>query len=105
MYRMGPSIIALGRSTQGSALVKLRGHSASSVSKMRAFPSGMLPRERPMESTEELAVRQGRRPGSLIGAMRGSAGPSSLDSSGHYPRAEEGQEKDMEKDMDVQLGS
>lgn len=58
-----------------------------------------------MESTEKLAVWRGRRPGSLIGAMRGSAGASSLDRSGHYPRAEEGQEKDMEKDMDVQLGS
>lgn len=64
--------------------------------KMGAFPSGMVPREKPMESTEELAVGWGRQPGSLTGAMRGSAGSSSLDRSGHYPRAEKWQEKDME---------
>lgn len=93
--------LIVGSKHNGKALVKLRRHSASSVLKMRAFPSGMLPGER----TEKLAVWWGRQPGSHGGAMRGSAGPSSLDRSGHYPRAEEWQEKDMEKVVDFQLGS
>lgn len=44
--------LIVGRKHNGKALVKLRRHSASSVLKLRAFPSGMLPRE----STEKIAV-------------------------------------------------